>query len=330
MSTDNEYKSPEELEREIDETRVELDETLGTLRNRVAPGALLDYAVDYLRHGPKDYAMEFGGNLSRSVRDNPLALGLVGAGVTWLMLGNSHRPEEPNYGDEDFDYYADADMEAATDLTAPDYSATQYETGDAASGDGRWDAAKRKAAAGKAELSAKASRLRDSAGGQARRARQTMSSARARGRHYRERAGYEMRRARSGAADMYHEHPLVLGALGIAVGALIAAAVPATRREDEWLGETRDELLDDARARAEDGLEAGRRAVHAAGESAREEAERQGLSAAAAEDAVRAAGNKVKHVAESAGEAAKAEVQRDGGTDGSSDRSAYPPPSTHH
>ncbi len=51
---------------------------------------------------------------------------------------------------------------------------------------------------------------------------------------------------RDSAVDFFEEQPLVAGALALAVGAAIAAALPRTRQEDEWIGEHSDNLLDEA------------------------------------------------------------------------------------
>lgn len=51
---------------------------------------------------------------------------------------------------------------------------------------------------------------------------------------------HQVVRARRGFDSMVNEQPLVLGAVGVALGAAIAAAVPRTRTEDEWLGEASD------------------------------------------------------------------------------------------
>lgn len=47
-------------------------------------------------------------------------------------------------------------------------------------------------------------------------------------------------RARSGMDYMMREQPLALGAVGVALGAVLAAMAPRTRQEDELMGETRD------------------------------------------------------------------------------------------
>ena len=48
------------------------------------------------------------------------------------------------------------------------------------------------------------------------------------------------------------ESPLALGAVAVALGTAIGLAVPATRRENEWMGETRDKLVDRAQSVAQD------------------------------------------------------------------------------
>lgn len=50
-------------------------------------------------------------------------------------------------------------------------------------------------------------------------------------------------RAKDNFSHMAEEQPLLLGALGLAVGSVIGALLPATRREDELMGHTRDDLM---------------------------------------------------------------------------------------
>lgn len=53
-------------------------------------------------------------------------------------------------------------------------------------------------------------------------------------------------RAKDSVSHMIDEQPLLLGAIGLAVGAALGAALPATRREDEWMGRTRDDVMNRA------------------------------------------------------------------------------------
>lgn len=315
--TEDQYKSPEQLERELDSMRSELDSTIQALRSRLSPGEVLDQALDYWRQGPKEYASEFGTNLSHSVRDNPLALGLVGVGLTWLMMGRSPAGQDRWTDDLDDAYYADIGVEMAEHrVESPGESGVAGERED--DGDGKWESAKHRAAAGARRAGDRASAVRDRARDRARRAGRGLSGSASRmgerGRRYRSQAGRQAARARGGAIDMFNEHPLVVGALGIAAGALIAAAIPPSRREDELMGEARDRFVDRARATAEQGADAAERAAHAAGVAARHEAEAQGLTPEAAEQAFHDAARKAGRVAQSAGEAAKEEVRHGNGT----------------
>jgi hypothetical protein len=128
-----------------------------------------------------------------------------------------------------------------------------------------------------------------------------------------ERASRYGRHVQRGFVSTLHEQPLVLGALGLAVGAAIGAALPRTETEDEWLGETRDQLKDRAERLTREQIDRARAAGRAAYDAAIEEADRQGWSAEGAMSAVDAAAEKAERVAEAATEAAKSEAERHGG-----------------
>jgi hypothetical protein len=73
--------------------------------------------------------------------------------------------------------------------------------------------------------------------------------------------------ARRGLVGAVEKRPLALGLTSLAIGVLAGVAFPATRREDQLLGETRDGLLESAR-------EAGREALDKSKEVARDAVER--------------------------------------------------------
>jgi len=72
-------------------------------------------------------------------------------------------------------------------------------------------------------------------------------------RHTADRLRQQTERARGGFNHLLNEQPLALGAMGIALGALLAASVPPTRREDELLGQASDSMTDNLRHKAEEG-----------------------------------------------------------------------------
>lgn len=54
------------------------------------------------------------------------------------------------------------------------------------------------------------------------------------------------RQGRDMAVDIFEEQPLIAGALALAVGAAIGAALPRSRTEDRYLGEQSDRLMEEA------------------------------------------------------------------------------------
>lgn len=71
-------------------------------------------------------------------------------------------------------------------------------------------------------------------------------------------------RASDGFQHMLHENPMALGAIGIAVGAMLGGLLPPTQKEDELLGATRDRMAD----RTREGLREARNELAQAGREA--------------------------------------------------------------
>jgi hypothetical protein len=61
----------------------------------------------------------------------------------------------------------------------------------------------------------------------------------------------QMERARRGWDSVVTDHPLALGAIGLAIGAVIAAMAPRTRTEDELLGEASNQFKDQVKQKTE-------------------------------------------------------------------------------
>jgi hypothetical protein len=85
-------------------------------------------------------------------------------------------------------------------------------------------------------------------------------------------------RARDSVSGLLETEPLVLAALGLAVGAALGALLPRTETEDRYFGDTRDRLRDDAAAFAREKFEEGREVAQDVYRAAASEAEAQGLT----------------------------------------------------
>ena len=144
----------------------------------------------------------------------------------------------------------------------------------------------------------------------------TVRGARYAGRSIAEEAG----RAQSTIAWLAREQPLVLGALGIAIGALVGAGLPPTRREDEIMGGTSDQFKGSAKEQAREQFAQAREAGGRVADTVRGEAERQGFTTESAQEAIRDIGEKVSAVAAAAREGAEDELKSAKETDEGSEK----------
>ena len=78
---------------------------------------------------------------------------------------------------------------------------------------------------------------------------------------------------RQAASDLFKQDPLVLAALGMAVGTAIGAMLPQTEIENEQLGSYRDQLLDSAEDMLDKGVEAAKDVAGKAYATAKREAD---------------------------------------------------------
>ena len=83
----------------------------------------------------------------------------------------------------------------------------------------------------------------------------TMSAMRGHAGQMTESARYQWDRARGGVDYLVREQPLALGAIGLAVGAILAAMAPRTQKEEELMGEASRNLMEKAKETGSQQLE---------------------------------------------------------------------------
>ncbi len=257
------HRSPAEIEREVEETRARLRADLADMRGRLSPGTMVDQALDYARASG---GAEFTRNFGRQVRDNPLPIALIGAGIGWLMTAGRG-------GGTGRDDALDARRMARSTANGA------FAEADAA----RWGIGDTVASAMHAVRD-----MAGSVGGTAHAAADGVASAAGsmvdRARHAGSRIGDGIA---SGSRTMHdtgaaavdglgrmpqdverrilraaEEQPMVLGALGVALGALIGALLPATRLENQAFGDTADRLKEEAAVAMRGGMDGAKAAAH--------------------------------------------------------------------
>ncbi len=240
-----------ELQQDISQTRSHLDKTLDAIEERLAPRQLIDDGIDYLRHNG---AREYVTNLGRAAKNDPLPLALVGVGLAWLMLSDGrHR----------------SDTSQAYTLG----SAVEGESGSL--GD--------KMASARGKVSDLGHQVSASTRGAVQRLSDTAASAKQHAQRVGEVTQHGRERVRGAYDYLIHEQPLALGAIGLAVGVLLAASAPRTRQEDELLGSASDRLKGEAKAAGREQLDKVKVAAASAIDTADDE-----LSASSGGDANRA------------------------------------------
>lgn len=111
-------------------------------------------------------------------------------------------------------------------------------------------------------------------------------------------------------AHTAREHPLLVAAGLIMAGAAVAAALPRTRREDEWMGEYSDDARRAAKDAAGHAIDEARQAAGAVADATKQAAEREGMTAEGARRAATGTVESAGNVADAAGKAAKDEVDK--------------------
>ena len=98
---------PEQLERQADQIRADMNQTLDALERKLAPSQLLDKSLAYLRDHAGDVARDVGD----TVRRNPVPVLIAIAGIGWLVASSVRRRDpvgetlEDTFDDESL--YAD-------------------------------------------------------------------------------------------------------------------------------------------------------------------------------------------------------------------------------
>lgn len=211
-------KSPEQLEREIDEERAHIRHTLDALEGKLSPGEIFDRVLDYTRRN----GGEFSRNLVDAVTHNPIPVLMTAVGISWMLYQQNR--SEPSYqtGGNGWDY-GEAGLGS-----------------DAGAGEGMKDKA--------AHLKDSAMNAKQRAGDKIHRASEGIRERTDRIRHSTQ---TQAQRVSQGFNHMLEDQPLALGALGIAIGALLGGSLPSTRWEDRKLGEASDRVTDKVKQTAE-------------------------------------------------------------------------------
>jgi hypothetical protein len=216
---------------EIAQTREELSETIDAIQEKLRPGNIVAEATDRLKQATTERVRQMAGTASESAqsaieqtryaagelvegaRQNAIPAALIGIGAAWLLIDRFRRNRRDA---SEYGRFA-APPRRGDYMSSDEY----YRSGSADYDDTRSG-------------------------------RDTMDRASQMATEAREVAARTGRRARNQFQRLLRENPLMVGAAAMLVGAAVGMALPETERENEWLGETKDNVVDRAQDLARD------------------------------------------------------------------------------
>ena len=245
-------KSPETIEREIDAQRASIGNIVDALESKFTPGQVFDQALSFMQSN----GSTFLNNLGTSVRNNPVPAVLTSVGLLWLMLGQNSPPTprrsnqiipDPNRVGEWADGVADGIDNARDHLhQAAGTLKEGYQT-----------------------VKSKAVNLSDDLGAVTENISHAVHEAS-------DRLVRSTQVMSNQFSHLLKEQPLMVAAAGIALGAMLGAALPSTATEQRYLGKTSAGLADKVKQQAREGYEAVRDTVTNTTEHSDEDEKPQG------------------------------------------------------
>jgi len=294
---------------QIEETRAEMSETIDAIKEKLSPQNLVQQAKETVREATIGRAQEMAGNVADSARQavstvadtarqaastareeaervmssasetakeagstimetiqqNPVPSALIGIGLGWLWMNSRKQGSyQPRYEGRPF----------LADLSDPYQGQAGYYETQAGIGEQRatsgssvrqtLDQAKDKVGEVTDQVQQRVSEVTD-------RVQQRVGQVTARTQD-------QAHRAAEGLQRMLYDNPLAVGAMAMTLGAAVGVAVPATRPEQQIMGEARDRLMEKAQQTTQDVAQKVQNVAHEALDTAKEEARSQGLT----------------------------------------------------
>ena len=233
-----------EIRQEISDTQRDLAETIGAIQEKLSPSNMVSDAKDRLKEATTERIKDMANSAGRTAeqvmdagRQNWAPVALIGIGAAWLFMTRNGSGRGRGYIDyDDRERYDTRTRSARYPPVSgrrgqPGYGETRgYLSSEGQDTEGALEG-----------LSEKAGELTERAGEMADYARNTVRDTTTRAQNQLER--------------MLRENPLMIGAAAVVAGAALGMALPETDRENEWMGETKEQLTDRAQEMARTAVE---------------------------------------------------------------------------
>jgi hypothetical protein len=278
-----------EIRDNIEHTRAQMSETIDELQVRLSPSYIKEQVreqvmehyhqakesvrqatigkVEDMVERVSDTVYDTRRSIVDTVTANPIPSALVGIGIAWLWMNRRSESESSARR------YARAYRSPAYDDFAPPYGRSSRSAWqERESGGWRDDDPEARGFASRAaeKVTGMAGQVQEAASNLAGKARETVSGAvdqaqqkasdfanqaQQTASQWADQAQYKARRVEQRVNVALRENPLAVGAVALAIGTAVGLAVPQTRKENEWMGEARDNLMEKAQSVAHEAME---------------------------------------------------------------------------
>lgn len=211
------------LEARVEADRAALASSFDTLSDTLSPDSIAGDVGARLR----GYSTEVGAQAIAAAKENPAALALFGAGLALMMAGKGRRAEDAGIAHDPDVAMAGFDARVAKADASIRAQATGLERSPEA-----WRL--------RAAMDRGLSVLPEPARARVLKARTAALEAQ-------EKVEARAKAAARHVKRTHNDQPMIAGALAFGLGAIAAALLPGTRREDALLGAKRDALMAEAR-----------------------------------------------------------------------------------
>lgn len=247
----------------IEQAREAVQEITGQAKTALRDATL--GKVETMARTASDTAGGWRQSVVETIKANPMPAALVGLGVGWMLL---NRPS----GSTGASTYANGTEAWAADIPAGryGYQTHPYDTGRAGAVSGAQESVGRVADQAQQTATHAAQNIQGTAN-------QVMEQVQQTSGQLADQVQEQASRAQSFLSRQLDENPLLVGAVAVAIGGVLAGTVRSTPQEDQMLGTARDNLMGSARELTQDTMQKVGRVVDEVQSTAKEEAREQSM-----------------------------------------------------
>lgn len=245
--------NPDMIRRNIQHTRAEIGETVNTLQARLSPERVKEEVknaateqMETAKENLRFKAEQWQRKATERIINNPIPAAMVGVGLMWLITKAAGSNGERDYGSRYRRPYA---YDSHEDWPVYEPNEASGRVAHPRQRQGRGDSLQAKAQAFGQQTGEQFGQWADQAQESL---SEWKSMARDQTGHLKDHARDQGEKAMGEFRRQLHDNPLAVGAMTLAIGTAIGLSLPRSHKEDEWLGETRDRLVDQAKSTVQD------------------------------------------------------------------------------